>query len=99
MTNAFTDGDMLLLRDQLLAEIGRRLKDPAERKRLTSSQLVTAARDLAKLTAGNTPEADDTDLDLFGLVERLPAAQRKKHLQAERVRLQDRLVRVNEALG
>ena len=97
MSQSLTDQDMLDLRDKLLAEIGRRLKQNPEK--LTSAQLMAAAKDLGKLTAGTQAEVEDTDIDLFALVERLPAVQRKKHLQAERVRLEERLARINVALG
>ncbi len=75
------------------------MKDPKERTRLTSTQLVAAAKELEKLAQATQDNSGEEDLDLFALVERLPATQRKKHLKAERVRLEERLARVNVALG
>lgn len=99
MSENFSDKDLVDLRDGLLAEIGRRIKDPKDRRTLTSSQLLSAAKELAKLIPAGSGSNPDGDLDLFELVNRLPPEQKKKHLLDERVRLKERLMRIHVELG
>lgn len=100
--SGLTDKDLGDVSDRIIAEIGLRMKDT---KAMSSPQLLSAAREVNKMIAlrnGSHIEATNIggeDLDLFSLVERLPAAQRKKHLNNERVRLEERLTRVTVALG
>lgn len=101
--DALSDKDIRDLRDKLVAEIGARINNTSGPRSFSGPQLLSAARELNKLVSlqAPTPAGDSIggdDLDLFSLVERLPKAQRVKHLNAERVRLQERLQRIEIAL-
>ncbi len=99
-TANLTGQDLDDLGDLILAEIAKRMKNP---KNLSGAQLLSAAREVGRLAQlrADDPRAilGGEDLDLLDLVERLPDAERRKHLLAERLRLQERLDQINTRLG
>lgn len=85
------------LADDVVEELGRRLKDPTLRKELPGTGLIQLAKQLLQLRAEAGPVQGNVDVSVLEMVQNssLPDERKKEILLIERERLEEQLELVN----
>lgn len=85
------------LADDVVEELGRRLRDPKLRKELPGTGLIQLAKQLLQLRSEAGPVQSNIDVSVLEMVQNssLPDERKKEILLIERERLEEQLELVN----